>query len=65
MIFPEAGYTPANLRALMQQSGLTQAAVAERLSVSPRTVARWLAPVDGNRADMPLTLWLVLLASVG
>ena len=65
MKFPEAGYTPANLRALMVSSGLTQAAVAERLSVSPRTVARWLAPVDGNHADMPLDLWLALLASVG
>jgi len=63
MIFTEAGYTPANLRALMSQSGLTQAAVAELLSVSPRTVARWLAPVDGYHSDMPLSLWLSLIKS--
>lgn len=64
MNFPETGYTPNNLRALMRQSGLTQAAVAERLSVSTRTVARWLAPVDGYHSDMPLALWIALLKSV-
>ena len=62
MIFPEAGYTPANLRALLKHAGLTQSAAAERLGVDMRTVRKWCAPLDSDHADMPHHRWLQLLA---
>lgn len=62
MIFPEAGYTPANLRALLKNAGLTQSAAAERLGVDMRTVRKWLADVDSDsHRDMPLHQWQKLL----
>jgi hypothetical protein len=63
--FPEAGYTPANLRALLDNAGLTQSAAGEILSVSVRTVAGWVVPVDvKGHHDMPLRLWLQLMQTV-
>ena len=62
MKFPEVGYTPANLRHLIEQRGWTQAHAAELAGVSPQTMRRWLAAVDTpSHADMPLNKWLALL----
>lgn len=60
--FPEAGYTPANLRALLKHAKLTQQAAGELLSVDVRTVRKWCAPLDSDHADMPHHRWLQLLA---
>ncbi len=65
MIFPEAGYTPANLRALLASAGLTQQAAANLIGVDGRTVRKWVADVDSaSHRDMPLHRWLQLLAAV-
>lgn len=58
---PEAGYTPANLRALLKYAGLTQQAAGELLAVDMRTVRKWCAPLDSDHADMPHRRWLQLL----
>ena len=64
MKFPEAGYTPANLRHLLEQRGWTQAHAAQLLGVTPQTMRRWLAAVGTpSRADMPHETWLALLQS--
>ena len=56
---PEIGYTPANLKALRKQFGLTQAQVAEITGTKTGySVRRWEAAIDAqNRADMPLVKW--------
>ena len=59
--FPEAGYTPANIRALLKHAGLTQSAAGELLGVDTRTVRKWCAPLDSDHADMPHRRWLQLL----
>jgi len=64
---PEAGYTPANLRALIEQSGLTQAQAGELLDppAAPKTMRGWLAPVDSPaHRDMPLKKWIDFLSAV-
>lgn len=62
MNFPEAGYTPANLRTLLKQAGLTQQAAADLLGVDGRTVRKWLAlSTSASHRDMPLKAWLKLL----
>lgn len=66
MKFPEAGYTPANLRHLIESNDWTQAQAAALAGVSPQTMRRWLAPVGTpSRADMPHEKWLALLQSPG
>lgn len=63
---PEAGYTPANLRALLASAGLTQQAAADLLGVDGRTVRKWLADVDSaSHRDMPLKMWRKLLNGTG
>lgn len=63
--FPETGYTPANLRALLQHAGLTQQAAADLLGVDGRTVRKWLADLDSSsHRDMPLTQWVRLMEAV-
>ena len=62
MNLPEAGYTPANLRALLKHAGLTQSDAAFLLGVNMRTVRKWCAPLDSDHADMPHHRWLQLLA---
>lgn len=62
--FPEPGYTPANLRTLLQHAGLTQQATGELLGVDTRTVRKWCAPLDSDHADMPHYRWLQLLKAV-
>ena len=65
MNLPEAGYTPANLRALLKHAGLTQSDAGKLLGVDMRTVRKWCAPLDSDHADMPHHRWLQLLALVG
>lgn len=66
MIFPEPGYTPANLRALLQHAGLTQQAAADLLGVDGRTVRKWAADTDNaSHRDMPLMQWRALLGATG
>lgn len=63
---PEIGYTPANLKALRKQFGLTQDQVAEITGTKTGySVRRWEAAIDAkNRADMPLVKWQKLLDSL-
>ena len=59
---PELGYTPANLKALRQQYGLTQQATADLLEVNISALQRWEADVgQKSHRDMPHTKWLTLL----
>jgi len=63
VIFPEPGYTPANLRALLASAGLTQQAAAYLLGVDGRTVRKWVADLDNaSHRDMPLAQWQKLFA---
>lgn len=48
---PEIGYTPANLKALRKQFGLTQAQVAEITGTKTGySVRRWEAAIDAKIA---------------
>lgn len=63
--FPEAGPTPANLRALLQHAGITQQAAADLLGVDGRTVRKWAADIDNaSHRDMPLRQWVKLLIAI-
>ena len=63
---PEAGYTPANLRALLKHAGLTQAASADMIGVNHKTLRRWLVEDLDSPAhsDMPLRKWRALMTAV-
>ena len=63
MTLPEAGYTPASLRALIEARGWTQKQAAEFCGVAGRTVRNWLVEdIDSpNHRDMPLRSWRDLL----
>lgn len=59
---PELGYTPANLKALRQQHGLTQQNVADITGAKLKTAQKWEAsPSMSSYANMPHTKWLKLL----
>ena len=62
----ETGYTPANLRALIERSGLTQAAAADLICVNHKTLRRWLVEDLDSPAhsDMPLRKWRALMSAV-
>lgn len=63
MIFPEIGYTPVNLTALLNNAGLNFGQAADLLGVSYRTFQNWTYGIDNkNHRDMPLQKWLELLA---
>jgi len=67
MALPETGYTPANLRALIDRRGWTQKQAAEACGVAERTFRQWLvADLDapGHR-DMPLKSWRKLINCAG
>ena len=65
MNFPEIGYTPANLRYVLEQMGWTQKELAERLNVSLRGVQAWVADVDKPaHRDMPVSQWQALLVLI-
>ena len=58
----ELGYTPNNLKALRQEYGLTQQAVADITETSLTTAQRWEAsPALSSYANMLHTKWLRLL----
>lgn len=60
--FPEVGYTPANLRFLIESNGWTQAQTAALLGVADNTLRQWLIPVDlKSHRDMPHKMWVKLL----
>lgn len=62
MIFPEIGYTPANLTALLHNAGLNFGQAADLFGVSYRTFQNWTYGLDNkNHRDMPLQKWLELL----
>ncbi len=64
MTFPEVGYTPANLRHLIESKGWTQTQVAQKLGVADITVRQWLMALDvKSHRDMPLKQWQKLLAA--
>lgn len=58
----ELGYTPANLKALRQEYGLTQQNVADITQSTLKTAQKWEAsPSMSSYANMPHTKWLKLL----
>lgn len=58
----ELGYTPANLKALRQQYGLTQQNIADITGSKLKTAQKWEAsPSMSSFANMPHTKWLILL----
>jgi transcriptional regulator with XRE-family HTH domain len=62
--FHEIGYTPANLRHLIESKGWTQKEVAALLGVADITVRQWLMALDvKSHRDMPLKQWQKLLAA--
>jgi len=59
--FPETGYTPANLRFLIESKGWTQKEAAQKLGVADVTLRQWLMAVDvKSHRDMPLPKWIEL-----
>jgi len=59
----EVGYTPTNLRLAIEKLGMTQAALARLLGVTPQAVRGWLMPVGTkSRRDMSHEKWLEVLA---
>ena len=60
--FHEIGYTPANLRFLLESKGWTQKQFAEKMGVTLLTVARWVADISvKNHRDMSHQQWLIAL----
>ena len=58
----ELGYTPANLKALRQEYGLTQQNVADITQSTLKTAQKWeTSPSMSSYANMPHTKWLKLL----
>jgi DNA-binding transcriptional regulator YiaG len=58
----EVGYTPTNLRLALKKLGMTQAALAAALGVTPQSVRNWLMPVGTkSRRDMPHEKWLEVM----
>lgn len=58
----ELGYTPANLKKLRQQHGLTQQNVADITGSTLKTAQKWeTSPSMSSFANMPHTKWLKLL----
>jgi predicted transcriptional regulator len=59
----EVGYTPTNLRLAIEKLGVTQAALARLLGVTPQAVRYWLMQVGTkSRRDMSHEKWLEVLA---
>ncbi len=55
----EVGYTPTNLRLAIAALGVTQAALASTLGVTPQAVRYWLMPVGTkSRRDISHEKWL-------
>lgn len=60
----EVGYTPTNLRLVIEKLGVTQAALARLLGVSERQLRKWLVEdlESAVHADMKLSQWRKVLA---
>jgi len=59
----EVGYTPTNLRLVIEKLGVTQAALSATLGVTPQAVRYWLMPVGTkSRRDMSHEKWLEVMA---
>jgi len=63
MNLPEVGYTPTNLRALIESRGWTQKQAADACGVAERTLRGWLVEdIDSaSHRDCPLRSWRKLL----
>lgn len=58
----EFGYTPANLKALRREHGLTQQQLADITESKLKTAQKWEAsPSMSSFSNMPHTKWLKLL----
>ena len=58
----EHGYTPSNLRAVLNQHGITQQALANILGVNLKTAQRWCKPLENSdHHPMPHRQWVALL----
>lgn len=56
--FPDVGYTPNNLRRLLEAANITQQECADLLKISLRTVNAWCAPLGVlTHSDMPIRKW--------
>lgn len=56
--FPDVGYTPNNLRRLLEVANITQQECADLLKISLRTVNAWCAPLGvPTHSDMPIRKW--------
>jgi hypothetical protein len=54
------------VRAVIQQTGLTGAGVANLVGVGSRTVRKWVSPPDtSNHAPIPYAAWRLLLIAAG
>lgn len=66
VVFPDVGYTPANLRLLLDRAHITQRRAAAMLGVNERTVNSWCAPIDrAQHTDMPTKKWAELQKILG
>ena len=61
LIFPDVGYTPHNLNALLKATSYTRQQCAEFLNVSLRSVQNWCTDLDSpGHTDMPAKKWAQL-----
>jgi len=61
----EHGYTPANLRELLRQKGITQKGLADLLGKDRATVSRWCKDVTHIRhCGMSHVDWLDVLSKI-
>lgn len=61
VVFPDVGYTPANLRLLLKRTHTTQQRAAALLGVHERTVNSWCSALDKpQHTDMPSKKWVEL-----
>lgn len=61
LTFPDVGYTPHNLNALLKATSYTRQQCAEVLNVSLRSVQNWCADLDSpGHTDMPAKKWAQL-----
>lgn len=61
VVFPDVGYTPANLRLLLKRTHTTQHQAALLLGVHERTVNSWCSAIDNSQhTDMPSKKWVEL-----
>jgi XRE family transcriptional regulator len=60
--FPETGYTPANLAALISHLGMNQSEFSRQTGIPLRTLQSYLAsPYEKTHRDMPLAKWIIVL----